>query len=195
MKKFYCHLAVFGALLALTAVVNTVMSLEPILGGGIATAMAVVQSAYSERMKVATAGMVANMRDFDSITRNCETAAGIGFGLAVSLGANKESGCVLGGALTVFRSVSMRDVTVDNTTTADEYAENQNVGILTQGEIWVQVTGSPDPSDPVHYDTTTGIFAASGGAGPVRGARWMGETDAALSIARLYLSGDAQAAA
>lgn len=150
-----------------------------------------LQTSYAERLAPAVAGQVANMRSRDAITRNCETAAGIGFGLAVSRGADKERGAVLGGALTVFLGVSMKDITLVSDV-ADEYQENENVGILTQGEIWVQVTGSPDPSDPVDYDTTTGVFSANGSAGPIRGARWTGETHSS-GIAKLYLSGDGQA--
>lgn len=135
-----------------------------------------VQATYTERMKRAVAGMAANMREYDGITRNCETSAGIGFGLAVGRGADKERGCVLGGTLPTFLGVSTRDVTLETTVATDEYQLDKNVGIQTHGDVWVQVTGNPDPSDPVHYDGTTGIFAASGGIGPVVGARWGSET-------------------
>lgn len=170
LKRMFGYLIVLG-LVALSAVMHYVAGDASIyVDGGAVTAMAVVQATYAENIRPAVAGMIANLRDWDGITRNCETADGIGFGLAVSRGANKESGCVLGGALTIFLGVSHRDTTVDQDT-PDEYAENQNVGILTKGEIWVQVTGSPDPSDPVDYDTTTGVFSANGSAGPVRGGR------------------------
>lgn len=152
----------------------------------------VVQSSYSERQPVAVAGMIANMRNWDGITRSNETDAGIGFGLAVSRGTDTEKGCKLAGAIADFLGVSMRDVTLE-VTQDDEYADNQNVGILTMGEIWVQVTGTPGPDDPVHFDATTGVFAASGGTGPVLGARWMTETVSGLC--RLKLGDYPQAAA
>lgn len=150
-----------------------------------------LQTTYGERLLPAVAGQIANMRSRDVITRNCETAAGIGFGLAVGRGADKERGCVLGGTLPTFLGVSVKDITLVNDV-ADEYQENQSVGVFTEGEIWVQVTGNPDPSDPVHYDATTGIFAASGGSGPIVGARWASETHES-GIAKLYLSGHGQA--
>jgi hypothetical protein len=79
---------------------------------------------------------------------------------------------ILGGALGLFRGATIRDVTLMGSQ-SDKYVQYQNVGILTEGEIWVQVTGTPGPGDPVHYNAGTGVFAASGGSGPVLGARWM----------------------
>lgn len=151
----------------------------------------VTQTNYLERQAKAVAGMVASMRAWDAITRSCETAAGIGFGLAVGRG-SADHGCILGGALGLFRGATMKDITLMGSQ-SDKYAQYQNVGILTEGEIWVQVTGTPGPGDPVHYSATTGIFAASGGSGPVIGARWMELSEAGLG--RLYLSGNGQVAA
>lgn len=154
--------------------------------------MAVVQTVYDEHQPAAVAGMVANMRSWDAITRLCETEDGIGFGLAVGRGAN-DNGCVLAGAIDKFLGVSKRDVTLVHSSAAnvDKYVETENVGIHTTGEIWVQVTGTPGPDDPVHFNATTGVFAASGGTGPVLGARWM-ETSA-NGLGRLHLGNYGQA--
>jgi hypothetical protein len=149
------------------------------------------QTNYLERQAKAFAGQVASMRAYDSITRSCETAAGIGFGLAVGRGA-ADHGAILGGALGLFRGATIRDVTLMGSQ-SDKYVQYQNMGILTEGEIWVQVTGTPGPGDPVHYNAGTGVFAASGGSGPVLGARWMETSESGLG--KLYLSGYGQAAA
>jgi hypothetical protein len=149
------------------------------------------QTNYLERQAKAVAGMVASMRAWDAITRTCETAAGIGFGLAVGRG-SADHGAILGGALGLFRGATIKDVTLMGSQ-SDKYVQYQNMSILTEGEIWVQVTGTPGPGDPVHYSATTGIFASSGGSGPVLGARWMELSDAGLG--RLYLSGNGQVAA
>lgn len=188
--KITSYLIAAGAVVLLAGL-HYVLAIAPDLAGGVAVTAMALQTAYNERMAPAVAGFVANMRESDRVTRNCETAAGIGFGLAVGRGTDKERGCVLAGALPAFLGVSIRDIALTGDT-VDEYAENGNVGVLTMGEIWVQVTGNPDPSDPVHYDATTGVFAASGGSGPILGARWTGETHSS-GIAKLHLSGYGQA--
>lgn len=147
------------------------------------------QLSYNERHAEAVAGMRASMRDWDGMTRTNETDAGIGFGLAVKKG-SADGLCALAGALPDFLGVSARDITLE-VAQSDKYADKQNTGIQTAGEVWVQVTGAPGPTDPVHYNATTGVFASSGGSGPVRGARWM--KTAANGLGKLYLSGDGQA--
>lgn len=152
----------------------------------------VIQENYSERMPAAKAGHVANERDWDGITRSAE--AEIGFGLAVGRGDTDPSrGVKLAGALPDFLGVSVRDITLAASANPDVYTETVNVGILTKGEIWVQVSGTPGPDHPVHYNATTGVFAGSGGTGPIRGARWMEVS--ANGLGRVYLSGDGQATA
>jgi hypothetical protein len=161
--------------------------------------MAVVQSTYSERMPIAVAGMPADMRAWDGISRNVETAAGIGFGLAVSRGSTSaELGAILGGTVTAFLGVSLRDVTLEANATPDEYQQNVEMGILTNGTVWVEVSGSPDPTDPVHFNASTGVFAASGGSGPVLGARFVSNTitgQFGKSLCKLHLPNYNQAGA
>jgi hypothetical protein len=149
------------------------------------------QTSYLERQPKAFAGQVASMRSSDAITRSCETAAGIGFGLAVGRGSG-DHGVILGGALGLFRGATIRDVTLMGSQ-SDKYVQYQNVAVLTEGEIFVQVTGTPGPGDPVHFNAGTGVFAASGGTGPVVGARWMEASE--NGIGKLYLSGNGQVAA
>jgi hypothetical protein len=143
------------------------------------------QTSYLERQPKAFAGQVASMREYDSITRSCETAAGIGFGLAVGRG-SADHGCVIGGALNIFLGATIRDVTLMSSQ-SDKYAQYQNVGILAMGDIWVQVTGTPGPGDPVHFNASTGVFAASAGSGPILGARWIETSENGLG--RVYLPG------
>lgn len=162
-----------------------------------ANANVAVQTSYSERMKPGVAGQVANGRDFDSITRTAEGDDGIGFGLAVSVGSD-DGLAVLGGALTGFLGVSLRDPSLDpSVSPGDKYAEDSNMGILTEGSIWVQVGEEVTAADGVYYNTTTGVFygaAGAGRAGPVLGARYE-KTSHASGIGILNLSGYNQAAA
>lgn len=135
----------------------------------------VVQSVYRPQIAPAVAGMVANTIDYSAISRICETAAGIPFGVAVSYGASAK-GAVLGGSN--FLGVTVKDITLnqisvgqfaaDNTyAPADTYSQYETMGVLTRGDIWVMCHGGGDagiaPGSAVYYDSTTGLFGGSGG--------------------------------
>lgn len=135
----------------------------------------VVQSTYRPQIAPAVVGMVASEVNYNSVTRICETAAGIPFGVAVSYGTSSK-GAVIGGSN--FLGVTIRDITMnqigvgqftaDNTyVAADTYPQYNNMGILTVGDIWVMCHGGGEtgiaPGSAVYYDTTTGVFGGSAG--------------------------------
>ncbi len=147
------------------------------------------QTTYAERQAEAVAGMPATTRVKDSITRSAEGT--IGFGVAVSRGATDAGkGVKIGGDIDSFLGVSIRDVTLP-ISQADSYVQYNNVGVYMSGDIWVQVTGTPGPDDPVHFNATTGVFAASGGTGPVLGARWVRTAANGLGLLSLPFYGQA----
>jgi len=174
----------FSLLLIAATVAVFFGGIDPLSSGltGLSIA-AVVQSSYSSTMEPAVAGMWANMTNWDADTRICETAAGIGFGLACGQGTG-DKGAVIAGSLAIFVGVSVKDVTLVHDT-ADEYQEHDNMAVATEGDIWVQTSVSTSPTADVHYSATTGIFATSGGSGPIVGARWMATRDAGLGLLRL----------
>lgn len=150
-----------------------------------------LQTTYSTTMRPGLPGMVQNMIPYDADTRICETAAGIGFGLAVSQGA-ADDGAVLGGAsAAVFVGVSMRDITLEGAQ-GDSYALGQNMGVMTKGDIWVTVSGAVTAGGDVTFNGTTGALgSAAVGAGQfaIAGARWMtGAADGGLAVLRLPAS-------
>lgn len=133
------------------------------------------QTTYTEGMQAPSPGVI-SASDFNTITGTCETAAGIGFGLAVSKGASSDKGVVLGGAVAGFRGVTIRDVTLAPSATPDKYKQYDNVGILDRGQIWVEPGEAVNHDDPVYYNSTTGVFYKAAGAGlvgPIPGARWV----------------------
>lgn len=155
----------------------------------------VIQSSYNERIGVAVAGLIANLRDSICRTKQLESAT-LGFGLAVCQG-TADDGITLGGsALTKFQGVSVRDVTLvpDN---SDQYVQTNNVAVLQEGDIWVQIGAAVGPADAVYFNPTTGVFyktSAGGALGPIAGARWLKTAALADGIALLSLSGYNQAA-
>lgn len=148
--------------------------------------MAAVQTTYQENLDAARAGMIAGS-DFDVETGNVETAAGIGFGLAVAQGTLSDNGIILGGTTTTFRGVSVRDIAAG--AEQDENAQYQNIGVLVRGEIWVTVSSDVAANAAVYFTAADGIFTdVSGGNVLVKGARFV---TSALNggLAKIKLSG------
>lgn len=136
--------------------------------------MSFTQTSYSENMAAAVPGMPLNA-DFSADTRICETAAGIGFGLAVGQGSSDKGGKLGASDAGEFVGVSIRDKTLNNDL-SDKYAQQENMGVMTRGDIAVVVGSDVAPGDVVTFDSETGVFSATeAGAGQVQvvGARWM----------------------
>jgi hypothetical protein len=155
-----------------------------------------VQSSYAERQQPAVAGMIAE-GPYESITRTCDTVAGIGFGVAVAQGSADKT-AILAGVAGDFLGVSIRDITLvhSDSTNLDKYKRYENMGIMTEGVIWVAVDGAVNAGDNVTYDTTTGKFGTIGADGThlaVTGGRW-DTTAADTGLAKLRLSGFAHSA-
>jgi len=140
--------------------------------------MAVVQSTYPTGIRRGVPGMLRSQAAWDGITRILETAAGAGFGVAVSQGAT-DKGCILGGTLAGFLGVTQKDITLPVTRdrTVDMFAEKDNVGVLTKGEIYVTAGSDVDATaNPgVYFVPATGVFTAvaTNNIGPIPGARWL----------------------
>lgn len=127
----------------------------------------VVQTSYAPQIRPGLPGMIVDQVDHSVQTWQCETAAGIPFGVAVSYGTG-DSGVILGGSK--FIGISVRDVTqvpqsidplVDTADTLDYYGYRKNVGVLSRGHIWVLAGSDVAGGDSLFYDTTSGGFSNS----------------------------------
>jgi hypothetical protein len=138
-----------------------------------------VQPTYQRYLTVGQNGMLADETVWASDTRIVETAAGIGFGLAVSQGALSDRGCVIGGS--TFVGVTRADQTLaradlstpsgPSTLALDTYLQYDNAGILTMGDIWVNCYASVTPATTVTFSATTGQLGLAGTT--ITHARWM----------------------
>lgn len=138
-----------------------------------------MQSTYTEQMKDNAPGTVAgNFDNARTSTGTCETDAGIGFGLAVSKGANSDRGVVIGGTLAGFRGATIKDITLDPAN-GDKYVKPNSMGILESGEIWVEPGHAVAVDDSVYFVAATGVFTnqSSGNQGPVLGAKFKTSCD------------------
>lgn len=150
----------------------------------------VVQSTYAENMDPARAGMI-HGSDYNSETGVVETAAGIGFGIAVSQG-SEDRGVIIGGTSELFRGVAIRDVTLESAQ-SDKYAQYQNLGYMSRGMIWVAPSSAVAPGDPVYFVPSTGVLTdASGGNEVINGAAWRSSAAGTGDLALLQLSGFAR---
>ena len=125
----------------------------------------VVQRTYRPQIAPAVVGLVANEIDAAIKSKNVDTVAGIGFGLAVSQGTTQD-GIIIGGS--AFVGVTVRDVTQglapldplsDVVGTVDTYGRYESAGVLSRGDIWVAAGVVVAAGDPASYNTTTGQLA------------------------------------
>jgi hypothetical protein len=135
------------------------------------------QTSYSERIAPPGPGTIAGQMDAARVTTGiCETAApGIPFGRAVSQGSLSDEGVVLGGSLAGFRGVSIRDITLRGDVALanlDHYLPPNSMGVLEEGDIWVEPASAVAAHAAVYFNATTGIFddASGGNVGPIPGA-------------------------
>lgn len=106
--------------------------------------MAELQTTYATTLANGYAGMIANGETSNRITRTNEDSAGIGFGLPVYRGSGDHGCTATVGTLATFLGWSIATSAQGYTATADadEYAQYDNVAILTSGAIYVAVKGA-----------------------------------------------------
>lgn len=119
--------------------------------------MAVNQDTYLDTLAAGYPGMVANGETSNRITRTCADAGGIGFGVPVYEGADPHT-CTrtpTAGALLGI-TIAHEALGVLPGGTADEYAQYDNVAIMTQGVIFV-TAGEAVTARAAAYDTGSAI--------------------------------------
>lgn len=106
--------------------------------------MAELQTTYATTLANGYAGMIANGETSNRITRTNEDSAGIGFGLPVYRGSGDHGCTATVGTLATFLGWTIATSAQGYTATADadEYAQYDNVAILTSGAIYVAVKGA-----------------------------------------------------
>jgi hypothetical protein len=150
--------------------------------------MPAVQTTYATAMQPGLEGQVATqLNDDNSETRTCETVAGIGFGRAVSEGANAR-GAVLGGA-TKFIGLTIRSITevpIAPNTTMDKYDQYFNMGVMLAGDMWVRVVAAVTHGAPATYSSSTGQLNPASAGVAIAGSRYITSAGAGeLALLRL----------
>ncbi len=133
------------------------------------------QTSYSINKPVAYPGLIYAQAPHEIASRSVETAAGIGFGLAVSRGTDTENQVVIGGASLLGITVRSLDREGAANNGGISYLEKETAGILRSGSIWATCPTGCVPGDVVNYNTTTGVLdsgAAGTGEALVPNAVW-----------------------
>lgn len=155
-----------------------------------------VQTSYSENIRPAVAGQIANTEGAVLISRTVADAAGIGFGKVVQEAAadgSKDGQCT--GDLDTadmdafkFLGVTVRERSV-RPETPSKFAQYESARIMRKGVIWVEVAAAVKAGEDVTVTLASGVLGtASVGAGVVAipNARWDSSTSGA-GLAKLRL--------
>ena len=127
------------------------------------------QTSYSINQAIAYAGMIFAQAPSDIMSASVEGASGIGFGVAVSRGTDKEKQIVAGGDGT-FVGVTVRDLGREGAANGTiKYSENETAGVMRDGYLWVVCPSGCNPGDVANYVDATGIIDS--------GVAVAGETD------------------
>lgn len=133
-----------------------------------------IQTTFSETIRAGIPGMVNRMVDYNAISRNCATAAGIPYARAVSQG-TADTDAVIGGTAGGFLGITILDPTLvnpSNSTLGDcVYAQYAEMGILTKGEMFATTVVGTTAGDPLSFVAVDGTLTNTGGV-VVAGGRW-----------------------
>lgn len=121
--------------------------------------MADLQTTYSDTIVKGYPGMVANGETSNRISRTCEVAAGIGFGVPVYRGTG-DHGCTnVVGTLATFYGWTKANSVLGPVpgADADEYQQYEGVEIITSGAIYITVTGAVTDGAAITVGAGAGI--------------------------------------
>lgn len=126
----------------------------------------ILQQTYRPQIAPFLLGLIIDENNAETLTKVCNTAAGIPFGMAVSQD-TVDKNCVIGGSK--FIGLSQRDKTLalaaidplsltDTPNPLDAYGRWANVSIMTRGRMAVRAGANVSAWDNLYYDSTTGLL-------------------------------------
>jgi len=135
----------------------------------------IIQTTFSDTIRQGLPGMINRMVDYNAVSRNCATAAGIPAARAVSQGTRDED-AVIGGTANGFIGITILDPTLVNPTTSalgdGVYAQYTEMGILTKGEIFAACVLACAAGDPAYFVAADGTLTNLNTQIAIGGARW-----------------------
>tara|TARA_R110000744_G_scaffold111795_2_gene209988 strand:- start:871 stop:1359 length:489 start_codon:yes stop_codon:yes gene_type:complete len=124
------------------------------------------QTSYAINIRTAIAGMLVDLHNHDIISRSIETVAGVGFGVVVSRGTDKDNQAVIGGTVGIL-GVTVRSLDREGAANTGlvKYSEKETAGILRDGYIYAVCPSGCNPGDPVNFVEATGVLDSGAPAG------------------------------
>lgn len=121
--------------------------------------MAELQTTYTETVAKGFPGMVANGETSNRITRTCEVAAGISFGVPVYRGTGDHGATNVVGTLATFLgwTVATSALGVLPGDAENEYQRYDNMTIITGGAVYIYVTGAVTDGAAITVGAGAGI--------------------------------------
>jgi hypothetical protein len=116
-----------------------------------------IQTTYAANIAPAFEGMVANTEPERIISRQIETAGGIGFG-KVCVQGTQDNQIRVSEATRRFRGITAASHVGGMFATADAYDQYETVPVLVEGVIWVMASVAVNPGDLVYYVPATGVL-------------------------------------
>lgn len=117
-----------------------------------------VQSTYTTAIPSGYAGMIADSRLRNIISRTVEDAAGVGFGKPMFRGSGDHGVTATPSAAFMGFTVAKHDTQViPGATTPDLYRQYQSAGLMDMGRMWVSASLAVNDGDPV-YVTPAGAL-------------------------------------
>lgn len=150
-----------------------------------------VQSTYATAFASGYAGMIADGRERNILSRTVEDAAGITFGLAAFRGAGDRGVTATPSAAFMGIVVAQHDTqATPSATTPDLIRQYQSAGIMDEGCIWVSASLAVADGDPV-YVTPAKAFTnvSNSGANFLLPARYE-DTISAAGLVRIRVRQD-----
>lgn len=137
-----------------------------------------IQNTYPEKLDKGRPGGIVNAELSNLISRNVETAAGIGFGVVVQRGTNDDQIAAFAGGTPLGITVRERST---NANTPDKFAQYDSARVMTKGPIFVNSAEAVTAGNGVFVDNTTGALynATAAGRTQLPNAVWDTTTSAA----------------
>jgi hypothetical protein len=142
-----------------------------------------IQTSYTLTLAPAYEGMVANSEHENVISRQVETAGGIGFG-KVAVQGTDDNQIRVSAAGRAFRGITIAShfagFASGSQGTKDAFDQYETVPVLTKGTIWVLASVAVAVGDPVYYVPATGVLTNVATANTaIPGAIWDSSTTGA----------------